>query len=178
MFKFVNAVAGIALALSSTSVLAAATVADLTNANGKVLVDVGQGFVPVDGLVSLKAGDKVFVGAESAAQVDFKSGCAVSVSESSTLVISKTAPCADGQVSAVVGKKVLAPAGGPFESVVAEEPGVCSGSGILACGAPALLPLLLIGGGAIGVTAYAINKNDNNGGNGGGGGASDEAVDF
>jgi hypothetical protein len=111
MFKYVTAAVSLSLALSTSMAFASSSVANLTQSSGKVLIDTGHGFGPADGLVSFNVGDKVFVGAEGAASVEFISGCTVSISESSTLVISAAGPCEKGKMSAVVGRDVMLPAG-------------------------------------------------------------------
>ncbi len=140
MFKTVLVAASI---LSFATAQASAIVAELGAVQGKVMINHGKGFVPAVGLVSLNDGDQLMVGEKSFAVVNYASGCAVSVAATQVVTISAKAPCKAGEKVAMVGDAAIAPAAG----MGAMPPA--------AYGASAL-PLLLIGGGVLGVGAILL----------------------
>jgi hypothetical protein len=145
MTRFKSLILAASVVLTSTAVVAAPA-AQLTGSTGKVLVDVGAGFAPVEGVVDLKAGDKVFVGEESGAVISYLNGCSVSVNAASVATVAGKAPCGKGQTAAVANQLI---------TPVADIDAGCTGVGAFACGAP-LLPLLLVGGAvAAGVVVVA-----------------------
>ena len=100
--KFLTIVA--ALALCSTSVLAA----QVGDVHGKVLINVGKGFVPVANGAVLKAGDELMVGSESFATLAF-AGCTVSLSKPTVFVVADKAPCASGNQAAADAGVFISP---------------------------------------------------------------------
>jgi hypothetical protein len=82
----------VALAMMTSSTLAASATAVISDHSGKVLINKGKGFVPVLGAMSLNDGDKVLVGENSFAVVSYAE-CAVSISSPTVMSITKTAPC-------------------------------------------------------------------------------------
>jgi hypothetical protein len=98
------------LSLSSVA-FAASGVAELVNVSGKVLVQQGEGFVPVTGTVMLLPGDKVMVGAESSATISYlDGGCSVSINDQSLVKVAKKAPCGKGETAAIAGGDLIVPA--------------------------------------------------------------------
>lgn len=145
----------LSLALVSASVQAATMVAQVGNFHGKVLVNQGEGFVPVSGPLSLKAGDTVMVGEESFATVSYGE-CSVALSSPTVFSVTKAAPCAKGEKVAAVNGAFIAPAADMDPATM--DPAGCAG---FMCGAPAgLLPLLLVGGAAatVGIVVVATKK--------------------
>ncbi len=143
---------GLSLAFASATVQAAtATVAQVGDFHGKVLVNQGKGFFPVSGPLALKVGDKIMVGEQSFATVSYNE-CSVALSSPTVFSVGEKAPCAKGQNMAAVDGAFIAP-------TADIDPG-CSG---MACGTPALLPLLLVGGAAatVGVIVVASKKHHN-----------------
>jgi hypothetical protein len=140
----------LSLALATASVQAATMVAQVGNSHGKVLVNQGKGFVAVDGTLSLKAGDTIMVGEESFATVSYNE-CSVALSAPTVFTIGETAPCAKGEKIASVAGTFITP------TADADVGPVCSSA---FCGAPAFLPLLLIGGAAatVGIIVIASKK--------------------
>jgi hypothetical protein len=145
--RFIGAMA-LSLALATSSLHAATMVAQVGNFHGKVLVNQGEGFVPVAGPLSLKAGDTVMVGEESFATVSYTE-CSVSLSEPTVFTVGEAAPCAKGE-------KVASVAGAFITPTADMDPGCSSAF----CATPALLPLLLIGGAAatVGIIVVATKK--------------------
>jgi hypothetical protein len=140
----------LSLALASASVQAATMVAQVGNFHGKVLVNQGEGFVPVSGPLSLKAGDTVMIGEESFATVSYGE-CSVALTSPTVFSVTKAAPCAEGATVASVDGVFIAP-------TADMNPAGCAG---FMCGAPAgLLPLVLIGGAAatVGIVVVATHK--------------------
>lgn len=138
----------LSLALASASVQAATMVAQVGNFHGKVLVNQGEGFVPVSGPLALKAGDTVMIGEQSFATVSYGE-CSVALTSPTVFSVTKAAPCAKGET--------IASAEGAFIAPAADMDPGCTGIG---CGAPALLPLLLVGGAAatVGIIIVATHK--------------------
>jgi hypothetical protein len=138
----------LSLALASASVNAASMVAQVGDFHGKVMVNQGEGFVPVSGPLALKAGDAVMVGEESFATVSYNE-CSVALSAATVFTVGEAAPCAKGEKVASVAGTLITPAADL-------DPGCTSAF----CGAPALLPLLLIGGAAatVGIIVVATKK--------------------
>lgn len=75
-----------------------APVAQLQAANGKVLVNQGQGFVPAKGTVALNAGDRIMVGKDSSASVLYTAAnCKVDVAAATVVSVEASAPCVSGE---------------------------------------------------------------------------------
>lgn len=128
--------------LSSTTALASAPVAQVHNVSGKVLVNQGEGFVPASEGLSLKHGDKVFVGKDAAASIDYlAANCSVDVASSSVVAIQDKAPCAEGENVAAV------------DSVFVNAAATGGGGGY----ATFVIPTFIVGTGAI-FTAAVIHQ--------------------
>lgn len=83
-----------ACAFLASGVEAASPVAQLSNVEGKVYVNKGNGFTPVKGTVELSKGDRIMVGEKGAASVGYYlAGCDVMLTSSSMTTISDKAPC-------------------------------------------------------------------------------------
>jgi hypothetical protein len=110
------------------------SVAVMSSASGKVLINKGKGFHAAAGLVSLNVGDTVMVGKDSSAVISYNSGCSIDAAASSVVTVAAKAPCAAGQASITED--------GAFITPVADmDPGM--GASPAAFGLP--LPLLLLG---------------------------------
>lgn len=129
--------------MSFATAQASAIVAELGTIQGKVMINHGKGFVPAVGVISLNAGDQLMVGEKSSAVVNYASGCAVSVAATQVVTISAKAPCKAGEKVAMIGDAAIAPA-----ADMDPMPPVAYGAGAL--------PLLLIGGGVLGVGAILL----------------------
>ena len=136
-------------AFMGTVTLAAAAeapIANLSDANGKILVDQGQGFVGSAGQ-DLKAGDRVFIGDKSSAVVAY-AACTVKLDKPTVFVVSKAAPCLQGSNSTQIGSVIISPA---------YDPGTGGGSSndrLGTFGTVALLGLhIVVGGGLLLLTA-------------------------
>lgn len=83
---------------------AASPVAQLTNVEGKVYVNKGNGFTPVKGTVELSKGDRIMIGEKGAASVGYYlAGCDVMLTSSSMTTISEKAPCKGGSTMSTQG---------------------------------------------------------------------------
>ncbi len=100
----------LALLLSFSTVQAATGVAQLGQVQGKVLVNQGGGYKSADQLVSLNAGDKIFVGKDAGATVTYASGCSIAVAPASVVTVQDKAPCAEGDTVAAVDSNLVTPA--------------------------------------------------------------------
>ena len=88
--------------MMGSEAFASNSVAVVSFSSGKVLVNHGNGFFAVEGIVDLKAGDVVMVGEESSALVRYRVGCTVGVVASTVLKISSDAPCVAGADDSIV----------------------------------------------------------------------------
>jgi hypothetical protein len=70
----------------------AANVAVVGDVSGKVLVNKGEGFLPVSGTLELNAGDRVMVGQDSFATLTY-ANCAVSLSSPSVVAVTEKPNC-------------------------------------------------------------------------------------
>lgn len=101
------AAAGLAFAAVVANAETIQSVAVVSHVDGKVLVNVGEGFRPVAARSALKAGDRVFVGDKATVSLTFKT-CNVVLSEPTVYTVSESAPCESGVVQPVAD----VPAGG------------------------------------------------------------------
>ncbi len=142
MKKFMlTAVAVVAM----TSVSFAAGVAQLSDVKGKVLVNLGEGFVAASAATVLTPGAQIMVGEDSAAVISYLgSDCKVEVSPASITTVAEAAPCVAGQVVGSVD--------GVFVTPVAD----------IDVAAPAVLPIfpLLLGAGVIGTIGFLVLTED------------------
>lgn len=81
----------IAVAFAS---MCAAQAAFVENIVGDVKVDFGQGFVPVKTPASLKAGDRVMIGPNSSAQIQYPGGCFTTVPVGKVVTVAAENTCA------------------------------------------------------------------------------------
>ena len=142
--KFVGMLLAASLALGvSAPAFAASGVANITSAEGKVLLNAGKGFEPVSGPVALKVGDKILLGKDGFATVAFKD-CAVSLDKPTVFTVTKNAPCSKDQLAGLEAGVFVTPVADVY---VAPTP---------------LFPywLLAIGGGAVIVTTIIVVSND------------------
>ncbi len=110
-----NVVAGVVsaafLIVNIAPALASAPIAEVSGLNGKVLVNHGKGFVPATGSVLLNVGDKIMVGANSSAKINYLNAkCLVSANASSVVTITAAAPCSLGTVVGSVDNVFAIPA--------------------------------------------------------------------
>ena len=91
--------------------LAYSPIAEASGLQGKVLVNHGRGFVPAAGTVLLNAGDKILVGANSSAKINYLNAkCLVSANASSVVTVTDAAPCKLGTVVGSVDTVFAVPA--------------------------------------------------------------------
>ena len=109
-----------ACAILAGGVEAASPVARLTNVEGKVYVNTGNGFTPVNGPVELSKGDRVMVGEKGAASIGYYlAACDVMLTSSSMTTISEKAPCKSGSTLPTQGLVSGEEMGiGPFVPIV------------------------------------------------------------
>jgi hypothetical protein len=140
------------LALSSLA-QANDSVAVLSDAHGKVLVNQGDGFVPASVDIVLKPSDKLLVGKDASATVSYES-CAVVLAETALFTVTPKAPCAAGQnLANFQGVMILPSAGEETISLLGLEMPLEVGVGILLVGGA-----VVVGGVAAGIYAYRENE--------------------
>ncbi|MBG1233220.1 hypothetical protein [Aestuariivirga litoralis] len=111
MGKFVVSLA-CATAFTIVSAAAATSVAGLGPVAGKVLVDQGSGFAPASGTIELHQGDRVFVGQNSSATINYGS-CSLMIKKATVYSVAAAAPCAKNEKTASLqddGNVVITPA--------------------------------------------------------------------
>jgi hypothetical protein len=152
--KHFGIVAACVAALTLSSVAQAADgVAVLSDAQGKVLVNQGDGFVPASIDMVLKPTDKLLVGKEGSATVSYTS-CAVMLAEAAVFTVSPKAPCAAGQKLANFQGVLIQPSAGEETiSLLGLEMPREVGVGILLVGGA-----LIVGGVGAGIYAYRENE--------------------
>ena len=143
MKKFVVAFAALTTVLLTDGISFAASmgVAELTSVKGKVLLNHGDGFEAVTGSVLLNVGDKIIVGDNGSAQINYlASGCIVTASASSMSTISEAAPCKTGEVVGLVDSLFVQPVAfsGPPNPMVPIVIGGVVGASALALAGPSL----------------------------------------
>lgn len=98
----------LAMAVSVGLTGAAVAGAKLSAVQGSIMVNNGAGFQAVDGISTLKAGDRVLVNAKSSGQLVFPDGCSVKL-RPGLITIGATSPCkvkAQGDGGSLVGPLV------------------------------------------------------------------------
>jgi len=123
---------------AGTEALAANSVANLQDVQGKVMIDHGKGFELAALNSGLNVGDRVFVGQGGSAVVAFE-GCTVNIAKATVFTVGKVAPCAKGTKTADIGGVFVTPAAVQHAVVVGATGG----------GLSTAAPALLIGGGLI-----------------------------
>ncbi len=94
--------AGLCVAAEVSAAHATAPAADapilatLSNVNGEVLVNRGQGFRPAAPGMALRPGDRILVTARGRARLSYTGGCGVSLGAGSMATVTKLAPCKVG----------------------------------------------------------------------------------
>src|SRR5262245_11147422 len=83
------------LALSVPALLAcsAAEAASLQNLSGKISINQGHGFAPINGAIELNHGDSVMAAPGASAVVAYGDQCRVPVSGGTVMVVAQQAPC-------------------------------------------------------------------------------------
>lgn len=85
--------------------------AEIVAAEGKVLLNRGEGFVAVSAQTPLAVGDQLMVGSESSAELAYAAaGCTLTVSAGSLLRITAEPPCKKGESVAMAGQAIITPA--------------------------------------------------------------------
>ena len=115
MKKFIAGIAAGSFVIATIApALAATPVAEVSGLHGKVLVNHGKGFEPAIGSMLLNAGDKIMVGANSSAKINYlNSKCLVSANASSVVSVTAAAPCKLGTVVGSVDNVFAIPASAP-----------------------------------------------------------------
>jgi len=131
-----------------------ATAAELVNIQGKVAVNHGDGFIPAAEGMTVRPGDKVFVGDKSSASLIYANpGCVFEAAPTSVVTVTELGPCAPGETTALGEPAIATPASYSDHDYT----------------------VLYIAGGAalLGGAAYLLTKNGNGNGNGDGDGDGD-----
>lgn len=103
--------------------------ATLSQVQGQVMVNRGQGFRPVTGPTNLSAGNSVMVSAGGSAQISYPDGCSSSVAVGSVVTVGAQSPCATSQPGTGTGTGSgngtgLSPLLGPTAGIFAVNVGV------------------------------------------------------
>jgi hypothetical protein len=113
------------LALVFTCTIApAAQAARLTEVEGNVLVNKGDGFWEVNGATAVSAGDRVLVRGKGAAKIDYGNGCVKKISANQSTVVTSKPVCDPAPV--VAQKQPVAKVAGSLKEAPA-APGAIEG---------------------------------------------------
>jgi uncharacterized Fe-S center protein len=106
------------IAQAETPVATTKFIGKIVAAEGKVLLNQGQGFFAASAQTPLSVGDQLMVGTESSAVVAYgASDCKLTVSAGSLLRITAEPPCKKGESLAMAGQTFVTPTA--FEGVFA-----------------------------------------------------------
>lgn len=97
------------LACNASAFAAASNVAALSDVNGKVLINQGKGFVKAAAQNKLNIGDKIMVGMNASANIDFGT-CLLTIAKPTVYTVTKVVPCAIGEKTAQIGNVFVSPA--------------------------------------------------------------------
>ncbi len=81
------------LAAVAAASRASAQMAEIHPVRGEILVNVGEGYRPIAGVVELKPGDAAMVGSRGLGQLIYADGCRVDVVPGSVVWIRARSPC-------------------------------------------------------------------------------------
>jgi hypothetical protein len=141
---------------AGTEALAANSVANMQDSQGKVMIDHGQGYVLAALNMGLNVGDRIFVGKDSSAVIAFE-GCTLTIAKPTVFTVGKSAPCSKGMKTAQIGGVFVAPAAdlpGGAAAGAGAAGGAAAGAGLAGAG-----PLLLVGGGIVAGGAILLLSN-------------------
>jgi hypothetical protein len=133
-FRVLAATAAV-LSIVGNSSLASGPGAALAFAEGKVLVNGGNGYLAAQAGMALEAGDAVFVGNDAKATISYPA-CAVVLQPGTVYRVAKEAQCEGSQAGLDGGEAIISPAFG--------SDGSFNAGGLAAAGG-----VLLLGGGVI-----------------------------
>jgi hypothetical protein len=117
----------IAAIVSTSMIVSSAQAARLTEIQGTVLVNTGDGFWEVKGAATVSAGDRVLVRGKGGAHIDYGSGCIVRVSANQTVVVASQPTCKPVVAASAVRKEPvslkdpLAPPPPPLNEGISEQ---------------------------------------------------------
>lgn len=101
MRRFTGIVVGLAGLACAATAWAANPVAQVGDVQGKVMINVGEGFVPLANSAGLVPGNTVFVGPKSSATLTYLNpGCSVELKEGTVVTIGEKATCKVGSALA------------------------------------------------------------------------------
>ncbi len=75
------------------TIASAAHAARLTEVDGNVLVNKGEGFLEVNGATAVSAGDRILVRGKGTAKIDYGDGCVKKISANQTAVVTSKPVC-------------------------------------------------------------------------------------
>jgi hypothetical protein len=81
------------VAVSALVIASGAQAARLTEVNGTVLVNAGEGFREASGKTSVSPGDRVLIRGKGAAQIDYGAGCIERVLANQTVIVASKPIC-------------------------------------------------------------------------------------
>lgn len=96
----------IAAGLATSLIVSSAEAARLTEIEGMVLVNTGDGFWEVKDAASVSAGDRVLVRGKGSAKIDYGSGCVVRVRANQTVVVASGPTCKPVTTAAIPKRAV------------------------------------------------------------------------
>jgi hypothetical protein len=102
---------GLSFVLASAASALTSPTAQISDFSGKILINHGKGFNKAAANTSLKAGDSVFIGDNSAITISYETAqCTVTYNTPQTLLVPAKAPCKAGQSVGQVAENTVEPA--------------------------------------------------------------------
>lgn len=109
------------VAVSALAIASGAQAARLTEVNGTVLVNAGEGFREASGRTSVSPGDRVLIRGKGTAQIDYGSGCIERVAANQTVIVASKPICNSTPANPVRNPGAVKQASKPFNDGVAEQ---------------------------------------------------------
>ena len=108
----IAAIFGLTALWASSALATSITMAQVAEVSGKVLINHGKGFTQAVGNISLKSGDAVFIGDNSAVTIAYGDAkCSVTYTTPQTFNVPAKAPCSEGQMLSQNENLTVEPAG-------------------------------------------------------------------
>ena len=94
--RLIYSIGSLAMLAASFIPSTAVSAADLKSISGRVTVNTGGGFTTATGPTGLRPGDRVMVGQNSSARVEYDDHCIVKVLPGAVYTVKRQSPCRDG----------------------------------------------------------------------------------
>lgn len=109
------------VAVSALAIASGAQAARLTEVNGTVLVNAGEGFREASGRTSVSPGDRVLIRGKGAAQIDYGAGCIERVLANQTVIVASQPICNSTPATPMRNPAAVKQTSIPFNQGVADQ---------------------------------------------------------